>query len=80
MIAYFADGPLNGQVRDIPSLTYRYRVPLLSKPSDWGLNYWEGSDVLTEVSVHSFPKVGYYEPSGAYLKTGAQIFVFQGIE
>jgi hypothetical protein len=80
MIAFFADGPLNGQTRDI-TFTFHYRVPLLTKIEDWGPGYWEGDaeNQLSEIGSRPW-QVGYYAPTDAYLKTGTRIFVFQGIE
>jgi hypothetical protein len=74
VIVFFADGPLNGQWREIPSGAMRWRVPL-HEPMTIG--YWEASDPPVEVPGI---RVGYYEPTGCHLKTGAMIYVFGGVE
>lgn len=76
MIAYFADGPLNGQQRELPDYTPRWRVPLIQPVS---IDYWEASDKYTPKLADNV-RVGYYEPVDAKLTTGARIFVFKGIE
>jgi hypothetical protein len=76
MIAYFADGPLNGQRRELPDGTPRWRVPLMEP---FSVDYWEVSDLYSPTKAPNV-RVGYYEPANAYLDDGARIYVYQGIE
>lgn len=78
MRAYFADGPLNGQFREIPDRLMTYRVPIVSK---LGPGYWEGVfDPLSERIDVKPPPIGLYKRSRETLRTGVVIFIFEGLE
>lgn len=77
MISYFADGPINGQKRDIPAYTPVYRVPIVKKIT---VDYWEASADLSKTDVWPNPRVGRYLLSSINLRTGEPIYIFDGIE
>jgi hypothetical protein len=74
MIVYFADGPLNGQRREVPASTWRWRVPIMNPTS---VDYWEASEALL---LKANIRVGYYEVTACSLFTDESIFIFKGIE
>jgi hypothetical protein len=77
MIAYFADGPINGQTRDIPAFMPVYRVPIVEKI---GPGYWESAADLREPDDFPSVRVAVYYISQESLDSGAPIYIFRKVE